>query len=202
MRTYSWMLAVIALVACFAIGCEDAVNTASPTPAPTQGMPATAAATIVTRPTTINEVACSPPYPAPPYDAVTVFCADPSPMERATVLDIVDGDTFDVLLAGVEERVRIFGIDTAERGEPCFREASERLRALAGGEVRLVPDVRKRDRNGRLLRYVYTPDGRSVDATLIEEGLAHAWTDDGALRDPLVVLEDQARLAGRGCLWR
>ena len=123
-------------------------------------------------------------------------------MERATVLDIVDGDTLDVLLGGVEERVRIFGIDTAERGEPCFREAGDRLTALAGDEVALLPDVRNRDRSGRLLRYVYTPAGLSIDALLIAEGLALAWTQDGALRDPLVALEAQARNERAGCLWR
>lgn len=123
-------------------------------------------------------------------------------MERARVLDIIDGDTLDVEVDGREERVRIFGIDTAERGERCYAEASSRLQALAGDEIRLAADARNRDRNGRLLRYAYTPAGLSIDAVLIAEGLAYAWTRDGALRDSLVTLEATAHAEGRGCLWR
>ncbi len=123
-------------------------------------------------------------------------------MERARVLDIIDGDTLDVEIDGREERVRIFGIDTAERGERCYAEASSRLQALAGDEIRLTADARNRDRNDRLLRYVYTPMGLSIDAILIAEGLAYAWTRDGALRDGLVALESTAHAEGRGCLWR
>ena len=123
-------------------------------------------------------------------------------MERALVLDIIDGDTLDVEIDGHEERVRIFGIDTAERGERCFAEASSRLADLAADEIRLAADARERDSYGRLLRYVYTPAGLSIDATLIAEGLAYAWTRDGALRDPLVALEATARIERRGCLWQ
>jgi micrococcal nuclease len=126
-------------------------------------------------------------------------------MQRASVTRIVDGDTFHALVDGVEETVRIFGVDTPERGEPCFSEATDELRLLVattGGQVLLVTDVRKRDRYDRLLRYVYAPDGLSIDAVLIARGFAHAWTDDGALRDPLVAVEAQARGQRTGCLWR
>jgi len=131
----------------------------------------------------------------------TVFCADPTTMERAIVLDIVDGDTLDVLVGGVEERVRVFGIDTPERGETCFREATDALAILADDEVRMVADARNRDSSGRLLRYLYRPDGLSIDAMMIALGMATAWTRDGVLRDQLVALEASARLDGRGCLW-
>jgi endonuclease YncB( thermonuclease family) len=130
-----------------------------------------------------------------------VFCADTSAMERAVVVDIVDGDTLDVMLGGVEQRVRVFGIDTPERGDLCFRESSDLLGALAGDEIRMQTDVRKVDSNGRLLRYVYRPDGASIDALMIAAGMAHAWTRDGALRDELVALETEARNARTGCLW-
>ncbi len=123
-------------------------------------------------------------------------------MERAHVLDIIDGDTLDVEIDGREERVRIFGIDTAERGDRCYAEASSRLADLAASEIRLAADARNRDRNGRLLRYAYTPAGFSIDAALVAEGLARAWTRDGAQRDALVALEATARIARRGCLWR
>lgn len=120
---------------------------------------------------------------------------------RVAVERVIDGDTVDVLAAQDPLRVRFFGIDTTERGEACFAEASARTAALVGREVVLVPDARLRDRSGRELRYVFGLDGRSIDATLVAEGLARAWRDDGALRDRLVAIEDDARRAKRGCLW-
>lgn len=145
---------------------------------------------------------CAPPYPSGPPSTTTVFCADPSKMEDARVLRIVDGDTIHVELNGQDETIRFYGIDTTERGEACFSEATERTRELVGSEVRLLPDARNRDKYGRLLRYVYTPQGLSVDAEMVDEGLAHAWRSDGALRFAIIALEDAAHSRHEGCLWR
>ena len=150
----------------------------------------------------ITPAACRAPYPAGTATAEGVFCADPSSMDRAEVLRIVDGDTIHVRLGGKDETIRFYGTNTTERGQACFGEASDRVRELVGAEVRLRADARDRDRFGRLLRYVYSPAGLSVDAEMIAEGLAHAWTADGALRVPLIALEDRARQGGTGCLWR
>ena len=175
---------------------------------PTQAAAATPAIVPTAHePAGTNEVpdGCSAPYPTGPRTTDTVFCADPSSMQRASVTRIVDGDTFHAVVDGVEETIRIFGVDTPERGEACFGEATDELRLLVaahGGQVLLVPDARNRDRYDRLLRYVYTPDGLSIDAVLIARGFAYAWTDDGALRDPLVALETEVRGQRAGCLWR
>jgi micrococcal nuclease len=144
---------------------------------------------------------CAPPYPTPPHDHTTVFCTDPARLERATLVRVVDGDTIVVDIDGVEERVRFFGIDAPERGEDCFDEATERVEELLDDHVLLLPDVRGRDRFDRLLRYVYTPDGLSLDSVLVAEGLAEAWRRDGDLRDAIVALEEMAVRAGEGCLW-
>ena len=76
-----------------------------------------------------------------------------------------------------------------------------RLAELAADGMRLQPDDRLQDRFGRELRYLFTIDGLSIDSAMASEGLARAWRDDGALRDHLVALEEQARDARRGCLW-
>ena len=60
---------------------------------------------------------------------------------------------------------------------------------------------RTEDAFGRLLYYVYTEAGDSIDETLVGEGLAGAWTRDGQHRDRLIELERQARREGKGCLW-
>lgn len=117
------------------------------------------------------------------------------------VTNIVDGDTLDVRAAETVLRVRLYGVDTPERGEACYREATDRLRALAGARVLLVPDARTQDRYGRELRYVFAADGRSIDAALVSEGLALAWRDDGSRRATLIAAEEAARASRTGCLW-
>jgi micrococcal nuclease len=126
----------------------------------------------------------------------------PGEGEPATVLDIIDGDTIDVRLAsGAEERIRYYGIDTPERGDDCYGEASDRNSQLAGQSVLLRPDARERDSSGRLLRYVYRSDGTSIDARLIAEGLATAWEEDGQYRQELIALQAEAEQNNVGCLW-
>jgi micrococcal nuclease len=105
-----------------------------------------------------------------------------------TVFHVVDGDTVDVRWGdGTEERVRIIGIDTPERGGCGSGEATSAMAQLVDGEqVDLVAGARDdRDRYGRILRYV---DVGGVDAglTLIEQGLAIARYDsrDGYGRHP------------------
>lgn len=117
------------------------------------------------------------------------------------VVKIVDGDTLDVRASETDLRVRLYGVDTPERGDHCFKEATERTRALAGSRVQLVPDARLQDSFKRELRYVYTVSGESIDAALVREGLALAWREDGSQRTALIALEDQARAAKTGCLW-
>ena len=118
-----------------------------------------------------------------------------------SVVKIVDGDTIDVRSGETDLRVRFYGVDTPERGDRCFKEATDRTRVLAGKQVQLVPDARLQDSFKRELRYVYTATGESIDAALIREGLALAWREDGSQRAALIALEEQARTAKTGCLW-
>ena len=91
--------------------------------------------------------------------------------------------------------MQLFGVDTPEPGEKCYREATARLRELAGDEVRVELGPRSSDRYGRLLYYVYTQGGDSIDEILVSEGLGEAWTRGGQHRDLLVGLEPN----GVGC---
>ena len=117
--------------------------------------------------------------------------------EKIRVDRVIDGDTLD----SRSGRVRLYGIDTPERGQPCASKATNRLSELAGGSVRLEDGPRPADRFGRRLAYVYTEDGLSIDEILVREGLAFAWTEDGQHRDFLVQLERTTRDAESGCLW-
>ena len=96
-----------------------------------------------------------------------------------TVAAVIDGDTVDVRSSeGIEERVRVIGIDTPERGECGFAAAADRLsRLVLNQAVTLVGGARDdRDRYDRLLRYL---DVESADAglELIKAGLAIARYD-------------------------
>jgi endonuclease YncB( thermonuclease family) len=110
---------------------------------------------------------------------------------------VVNGDTFD----SPAGRVRLFGVDTPERGDKCFAESTNQLEELASEEVRVESGPRAEDSYGRLLYYAYTEDGQSIDETLVREGLALAWDRDGQHRGLLVAAEKAARQDGTGCLW-
>ena len=120
---------------------------------------------------------------------------------EARVVRVIDGDTVDVLISGTRHRVRLFGVDTPERGERCYMEAAERTRELSGDVVVVESGPRTEDRYGRLLFYLFTQGGESIDAILVREGLATAWTKDGQYRDLLLSMEKKARSNGTGCLW-
>ena len=90
----------------------------------------------------------------------------------ADVVDVIDGDTIEVEIDGVTERVRYIGIDTPEIGQRCAEEATEANRRLVSGKrIMLVPDKENRDIYDRLLRYVYS-GGELVELKLVELGLA------------------------------
>ncbi|MEX2158585.1 MAG: thermonuclease family protein [Dehalococcoidia bacterium] len=191
-RSNKWLIAAFAVLGlglllgqCFPGSGSDDATDATPT----------VAATAVAR--TTDE----PARTGTPSSSLPDIAPEAALLERARVVDIIDGDTIDVELDGETERVRYYGIDTPERGEPCFGEASARNESLAGETVLLLPDARDRDRFDRLLRYVFAEDGASIDARMIAEGYAHAWTEDGAYRDQLIALEADAEAAGVGCLW-
>lgn len=123
--------------------------------------------------------------------------------ETAQVVNVIDGDTIDVLLDGTEYRVRYVGVDTPERDEPFYREATQANRDFVQDEtVTLVVDVSETDQYGRLLRYVYLDDGTFVNAELIANGYARLVTypPDVANADYFADLQREARQAGRG-LW-
>ena len=73
----------------------------------------------------------------------------------ALVTWVIDGDTVEAEIDGEEFRVRYIGIDTPERDEDFYQEATDlNIELVKNEEVVLVQDVSDTDRFGRLLRYV------------------------------------------------
>ena len=140
--------------------------------------------------------------------------SDLSRMVPATVVRHVDGDTVGVAIADpplelqAVERIRMLGVDTPETVHPqkpveqFGKEASEFTKnRLFEKPVLLAFDWNLRDRYGRLLAYIYLPDGSCHNADIIREGYGHAYT-----RFPFQFLEEfralerEARENERG-LW-
>jgi len=114
------------------------------------------------------------------------------------LLYVVDGDTIAIVYHGHKEKIRLLGIDTPESRENrralyqakrthkdietiigLGRQAKEHLRELLAGykKVCLVYDQnRRRDRYGRLLAYVYTPDGEFLNKLMLQDGYAYLLT--------------------------
>lgn len=95
-----------------------------------------------------------------------------------TVVDVVDGDTFDIdqSVQGMD-RVRLIGIDTPEvygGEEPCGQEASDfTTQRLEGQQVRLEIGEDPEDPYGRLLAYAFVGD-EFFNETIVSGGLAEA----------------------------
>lgn len=130
---------------------------------------------------------------------------------NAWVVRVVDGDTVVVELAGVQEDVRLIGVDTPETVDPrrpvgCFGpEASAHTEQLlaAGTAVRLERDAEERDRYGRLLAYVHrASDDLFVNEAIVAGGYGTTLSiaPNTAYSTRFAALERQARAAGTG-LW-
>lgn len=84
----------------------------------------------VTSPSDTSFTATSPPIATEPA------AVRPAPVTARlaatwTVVEVIDGDTVDVRSSeGIEERVRVIGIDTPERGECGFAAAADALSRL------------------------------------------------------------------------
>lgn len=131
-----------------------------------------------------------------------------SSRQSAQVVRVVDGDTIDVSIDGLTQRVRYIGVNTPETVDPgspveCFGpEASAANKGMVEGKtVELEKDVSNTDRYGRLLRYVYA-GGTMVNAELVKQGYAQVSTypPDVKYAELFRQLESEARNAGRG-LW-
>ena len=78
--------------------------------------------------------------------------SQPRPLEpkrqRARVSFVIDGDT--LILEGVEQRLRLWGINAAEKGESTFYEAKEALEKLVLRRA-ITCTNEGRDRHGRIV---------------------------------------------------
>jgi len=80
------------------------------------------------------------------------------------IYQVIDGDTF-IISEG--EYVRLIGIDTPERKELGYHEATDFLRQFEGKAVMLNEEGNERDKFGRLLRHAFV-NNQSLATLLLE----------------------------------
>ncbi|MEE8445669.1 MAG: thermonuclease family protein, partial [Alphaproteobacteria bacterium] len=131
-----------------------------------------------------------------------------TPGGRATVVEVVDGDTV-VLDDG--RQVRLVGIQAPKlplgrrgfRKWPLADDSRAALEALVlGRAVTLGSGGRRLDRHGRALAHLVLDDGRWVQGALLAQGLArvYSFADNRALVAEMLNHEAAARGAGLG-IW-
>jgi len=139
---------------------------------------------------------------------------------RVTAFKVYDGDTFHALIDGVDERIRLIGVNAPEINDPTYAKEAEAARVFAaslieGKTVWLVVDTgAERDRFGRILAYVWLTDpalatniragiGRNtLNGRLVSEGYASPMTikPNTTYAEVFESLASQAKTEGRG-LW-
>lgn len=128
---------------------------------------------------------------------------EPRPGDRFIVFKVLDGDTME-LKGG--DRLRLLAIDTPEKDEPYFDEATALLTRLAlERQGRIEYANQRRDKYGRLLGYLYIADTLFVNRVLIDSGLANVYLfDDNDLTSSSVgelIKAQQSAIARRVGVW-
>jgi micrococcal nuclease len=121
---------------------------------------------------------------------------------KCDALRVIDGDRFYCQLPNREiEKVRLIGVEIPEQiAEKAAKFAESKL--VRGTPVKLEFDEETRDSHGSIPAYVYLPDGKMLNALLIEGGYAKAVTvmPNVKFKDLFLKIEAEARKQGKG-LW-
>jgi endonuclease YncB( thermonuclease family) len=112
----------------------------------------------------------------------------PARWHPATLVGVVDGDTIKVKWDTQVTSVRMLNINTPERGQPGYREATEHLMAMLGNASAVMLEfeedgVRARDGFGRLLCHVWL-NGKNLSVEQVRAGYSVFWTKYGAGKYP------------------
>ncbi|MEA1979788.1 MAG: thermonuclease family protein [candidate division Zixibacteria bacterium] len=97
---------------------------------------------------------------------------DKSPQDRFIITKVIDGDTVE-LKGG--DKLRLLGIDTPEKNQLYYDSAKALLsRNVLGKESEIKFAVRRRDKYGRLLGFLYV-DSIFINQMMIDSGMAHLY---------------------------
>lgn len=108
----------------------------------------------------------------------------PAPAEPlyGKVIKVIDGDTIEVIIGNEREVVRVYGINSPERGQPHWKAAKNLMEKMTMGKrVKLL--TRGRGKYGRLLAFVMV-DKKSAGLELVKSGLARVYSNSFAPDNP------------------
>ncbi len=120
--------------------------------------------------------------------------------DQAIVTKVIDGDT--VIVEG-GYHIRLLGIDSDEKGYPCYEPAKLYLEKLIlGKKVRLERDKTDVDKYGRCLRYIFIGQ-KNINLEMIKKGLAVArfYSQDVKYEKEIDQAEKKAIENRIGCKW-
>ena len=115
------------------------------------------------------------------------------------VVGVIDGDTIDILHNGKAQRIRLYGIDCPEKGQPFGKVAKWATSALVFGRTVTVQGHGK-DKYKRLVADVLLADDTSVNHKLVKDGWCWWYRKYAPDDSVLEAVETEAREANRG-LW-
>ncbi len=93
------------------------------------------------------------------------------PLESATLLRVLDGDTIEI---DSGPHVRLLGINTPEKKMPFSNESANFLKQFVGKKITLERDKEDTDKYKRKLRYIYY-ENRFLNLEILEQGLANSY---------------------------
>jgi len=126
-------------------------------------------------------------------------------LEPCTLLEVTDGDTIKVKWRNEICFVRLLRINTPERNEVGYGEATRALESLALGRTLYLefehPRVYNRDKYDRLLAYIHA-DGKNLNIEMVRLGWTSFWTryGKGKYEEAFIAAEKEALQAKQG-LW-
>ena len=137
------------------------------------------------------------PVAAPAASPVPVVL--PAPGVPAQVVGVTDGDTITAIVDGRQIKVRLNGIDAPEKKQAFGNVSKQALSGLVFGKRVSIVDLGK-DRYGRTIGEVFTPDGQQVEVAMVRLGFAWHYVKYAPRNTDLAGAELVARKARRG-LW-
>lgn len=115
------------------------------------------------------------------------------------VTAVKDGDTIEMLVNGKAVRIRLFGVDSPEKGQAFGEKARQYTASLCFGKV-VTAKQQSRDQYRRVVAEVYLPGGGSLNLQLVKAGYAWQYTQFNKTRE-MALAQTEAKAARKG-LWQ
>lgn len=125
----------------------------------------------------------------------TISCAS---SYRATVTEVIDGDTIKAKISGKEQIIELANIDAPELNQPYGEKATDYVRGKIDGQEVAIKTTGKNAARETLAEVILLKGGKNLNYLLVKEGLA--WPAKNNKSKPIANLAKQAQSSKTG-LW-